>query len=158
MTQSGSERPIVYLDIDDVLIAWPAGGGREASPHAAEFVRWLIGSDIEVRWLTSWCPSGVLSDERRVKLARILAMDPGEISAIRNPRAFAPIHRYPPKHEAIDFETERPWLVVHDEHWHRDNVATLEAAGRLDRLIEVNTSRRPDDLLRAQREIARRLK
>ena len=70
MSRAGARRPIVYLDIDDVLIAWPPSGGREAAPHASEFLRWLL-EHVEVRWLTAWCPSGTMSDERRNKLARI---------------------------------------------------------------------------------------
>jgi hypothetical protein len=151
------DRPIVYLDVDDVLIAWPPSGGREAAPHSAVFLRWLIESGIEVRWLTSWCPSGTLRDDRREKLAGILGMNAEELGGIRNPRGFPPTpHRYPPKHEAIELDSPRPWVVVHDEHWHRANLDALEGAQRLDLLIEINTSRRPDDLLRASAEIAAR--
>jgi hypothetical protein len=150
-------RPIVYLDIDDVLIAWPPSGGRQAAPHAAAFVRWLISSGIEVRWLTSWCPTGTLSDDRRRKLAGILGMGEEELRVIQNPHEFPGVpHRYPPKYRAVEMDSGRPWVIVHDEHWHKSNLDALSDAGRFESYIEINTSRRPGDLLRATAEIAAR--
>lgn len=146
-------RPIVYVDIDDVLVAWPPGRGREAAPHAGSFLRWLLASGVEIRWLSSWCPSGTMTADRQADLAALLGVGPDELDGIENPMEF-PSGPYPKKHVAIDWETSRPWVVVHDERWHKANLDALEAAGKLDCYVRVDTSLRPDDLWTAQRAIA----
>lgn len=145
-------RPIVYLDIDDVLIRWE-GRRREAAPHAAEFLEWLL-QHCEVRWITSWCPSGVMREDRLRTLAELLEIDQKDLRRIRNPRGFpSKPHGSPPKHHAIGFDEARPWIWIEDEHLHKCNIDELDRRGFADRHIECNTSRRPDDLIRVMEQL-----
>lgn len=74
-------RPVLYLDLDDTLISW-GPDGPAAAPGAGEFVRWAIGN-MEVRWLTTWCPDGVMDQKLLGDLAKMLNLAPDEIGHIR---------------------------------------------------------------------------
>lgn len=157
--RSGEEirRPVVYLDIDDVLIRWE-GHHREAASHAAEFVRFLL-QRFEVRWISSWCPEGTMREDRLVRLGDMLNLDPDELRPIRNPRAFEPEpFGRPPKYQAVDLEEARPWFWIEDEGVRAHSREALERAGLKDRWIECNTSRRPDDLLRVRKLLEKSLR
>jgi hypothetical protein len=73
--------PVLYLDIDDTLLSWADGKPRPV-PAAGGFVRWAL-SRFEVRWLTTWCPSGEMPDRLLADLARMLEMDARELRGIR---------------------------------------------------------------------------
>lgn len=142
-------RPVAYLDVDDVLIQWK-GRHRMAAPHAANFLQFLR-EHFEVRWITSWCPSGEMSEDRLLTLAELLQVEPEVLRWIRNPRSFpGKPHGYPPKHYAIDFGDSRPWVWIEDEHLHKSNLDELARRGVRDRYVECNVSWRPDDLLRVR--------
>ena len=145
----GDVRPIVYLDIDDVLIRWD-GRHAEAAPHAADFLRWLL-CHCEVRWITSWCPDGEMREDRLRMLSKLLGMDPEELQQIRNPRRFAgKLHGYPIKHTAIEFSDRRDWVWIEDEHLAKDNLDELKTRGVADRYAWCNTSWNREDLLRVK--------
>lgn len=148
-------RPVVYLNVDDVLIRWE-GRTRSPAPGVADFLVWLQRHH-EVRWLTSWCPSGIMRPDRVSKLARLLEVREDQLQRIRNPRAFPaqPFGR-PSKHLGIDWQDERPWVWIEDESLHVHNLDVLEQRGVRDRYIECNTSRRPDDLARVQEILGER--
>jgi hypothetical protein len=142
---------VVYLDIDDVLVRWE-GRHREAAPGAAEFLRWLL-EVAEVRWLSSWCPTGTMRPDRIATLAGLLSLPAHEIVGIRNPRGFRGVHRYPPKHEAIDFGDTRTWIWLEDEHLHRSNLDELKRRGMGERYWHCNTSLDPHALQRVRLKI-----
>jgi len=153
----GTQRPVVYLDIDDVLIRWD-GHHRESAPHAATFMRFLL-QHFEVRWITSWCPGGTMREDRLVRLAEILDMETGELRAVRNPRAFPPEpFGMPPKYLAVDFEEARPWFWVEDAGVRKHSWDALERAGLQGHWIECNTSERPGDLQRVRALVEERLR
>jgi hypothetical protein len=67
-----SERPVLYLDVDDTLIMWnDAHPYGKAAPWAREFVLWAV-EHCEVRWLTMWCPAGRMAPHREAELALLL--------------------------------------------------------------------------------------
>lgn len=147
--------PIVYLDVDDVLIRWE-GRYRETAPGAADFLRWLL-CYVEVRWLTSWCPDGRMRDDRLEELTRVLGMQREDLEAIHNPRPFpGRPFGYPSKHLAVAFDEARPWVWIEDEHLHKRNLDELARRGVAECYIECNTSRRPDDLARVRGILAER--
>ena len=77
-------RPVLYLDLDDTLIAWP--DGREGSPRGAhgghDFLRWAL-ERYEVRWLTTWCPDGRMAERLLHDLARMLRVPAELLEGIR---------------------------------------------------------------------------
>lgn len=77
-------RPVLYLDLDDTLIAWP--DGRAGSPRGArggrELLEWAL-ERYEVRWLTTWCPDGRMEGGLLRDLARMLGMPPRALQGIR---------------------------------------------------------------------------
>lgn len=92
-----------------------------------------------------------MRQDRLHALADLLGLEPAELRQIRNSRAFpGRPHRYPPKHHAIDFDEDRLWVWIEDENLHKCNLDELEHRGLMDRYIECNTSRCPDDLLRVR--------
>ena len=77
-------RPVLYLDLDDTLIAWP--DGRRGSPRGArggrEFLCWAL-ERYEVRWLTTWCPDGRMDAKLLRDLGRMLGLAPESLERIR---------------------------------------------------------------------------
>ena len=152
---TGDIRPIVYLDVDDVLIRWE-GRYCEAAPHAADFLRWLL-CHCEVRWITSWCPDGEMREDRLRLLSEFLGMDPEELQQICNHKSFpGKAHGYPIKHVAIDFDDGRDWVWIEDENLAKANLDELTRRGVADRYIRCNTSWDPEDLIRVMDVLAQR--
>jgi hypothetical protein len=100
-------KPILFLDVDDTLIAYP-----KAVPgnHVPEFIRWAK-EHFEVRWLTMWAVSGEMDSLHAAELAKILGVPVKEIAEIRNPHGFKVI----------------PIRLVRDENW-RDKSVSIRAA------------------------------
>jgi hypothetical protein len=74
-------RPVLYLDLDDTLIAWSTGG-PSAAPGARDFMLWAL-QRVEVRWLTTWCPRGVLEEPLLGDLAHMLRIPPADLRDVR---------------------------------------------------------------------------
>lgn len=74
-------RPVLYLDLDDTLISWE-GGSPHAAPGAHHFLLWAL-EHYEVRWLTTWCPDGVMGEDLLLDLSKMLRLEPGRLRAIR---------------------------------------------------------------------------
>jgi len=72
--------PVLYLDLDDTIISWE--GGPHAAPGAREFMVWAMGR-FEVRWLTTWCPDGVMEERLLGDLARMLRLPADSLRHIR---------------------------------------------------------------------------
>ena len=77
-------RTVLYLDLDDTIIAWPHG--RNASPRGArgggELLGWAL-EQFEVRWLTTWCPDGRMAPGLLRDLARMLRLPLDLLEGIR---------------------------------------------------------------------------
>jgi hypothetical protein len=73
--------PVLYLDLDDTVVAW-AGGRPHAAPGAREFVLWAL-KHFEVRWLTTWCPSGEMEESLLCDLCKMLNLPPDWLRHIR---------------------------------------------------------------------------
>lgn len=72
---------MLYLDIDDTLVTW-AAAHPAAAPGAREFVVWALAR-FEVRWLTTWCPTGEMPESLLHDLARMLDVEPVHLRHIR---------------------------------------------------------------------------
>jgi hypothetical protein len=72
--------PVLYLDLDDTIISWE--GGPHAAPGAREFMVWAMDR-FEVRWLTTWCPGGVMEEGLLGDLARMLQLPADDLRHIR---------------------------------------------------------------------------
>jgi hypothetical protein len=74
-------RPVLYLDLDDTLLRWE---GRHPGPAegARDFFAWILET-FEVRWLTRWCPDGILSERLAGDLAAMLDTEPSTLARIR---------------------------------------------------------------------------
>jgi hypothetical protein len=75
------QQPVLYLDLDDTVITWRDGSPR-AAPGAREFVLWAL-ERFEVRWLTTWCPGGVMEEGLLGDLCRMLEIDAGVLGELR---------------------------------------------------------------------------
>lgn len=77
-------RPVLYLDLDDTLVAWP--DGRRGSPRVArggrELLCWAL-ERYEVRWLTTWCPDGRMESRLLRDLAKMLGVPAEALEGIR---------------------------------------------------------------------------
>lgn len=73
--------PVMYLDLDHTLVSW-RGGSPHAGGGAREFVMWAL-ERYEIRWLTTWCPDGEMSDSLLQDLARMLGLSPALLQEIR---------------------------------------------------------------------------
>lgn len=76
--------PVLYLDLDDTLIAWPEGrrAAPRGAPGAGEFMRWAL-ERYEVRWLTAWCPDGRMPEHLLCDLGRLIDLPCEALREIR---------------------------------------------------------------------------
>ena len=142
--------PNLFLDIDGVLLARisdPAQPGLALAPHAEKFLEFAL-SNFDCRWLSTHCRDG--------DTAHLLAyLRPYCTDAI-----FDLIQQVKPttwktlKTEVLDPDDDWRWL---DDSPLAFEIQGLKNRGLSDRWIEVNTNKRPDDLLQAMdrlREVA----
>lgn len=74
-------RAVLYLDVDDTIVSWQ-GGSPSGGPGAREFLEWALAR-FEVRWLTTWAPSGRM-DERLLKdLSKMTKLPKERLRGIR---------------------------------------------------------------------------
>lgn len=74
-------RPVLYLDLDDTLITY-ASGNPQAAEGAHEFLLWAL-ERFEVRWLTTWCPNGVMGDSLLADLCKMVEIETDTVKHIR---------------------------------------------------------------------------
>lgn len=75
--------PVMYLDLDDTVISW-VGGEPKAGPGARDFILWAL-ERYEIRWLTTWCPTGEMEESLLHDLCKMLEID---VEALRHIRGF----------------------------------------------------------------------
>ena len=148
-------RPVLYLDLDDTLIAWP--DGRKGSPRGAEgareFLCWALDR-YEVRWLTTWCPDGRMDDGLLHDLARMLKLP---VETLRDVRGMD-WSESECKLDGIAWMehvvTGRPFLWLEDDFGFGDRErAFLKAHGLSDRYQHVNVTADGGALARLHREM-----
>lgn len=66
------DRPVLYLDIDDTIVSY-AAGHPVAARGARAFLLWALRR-FEVRWLSRWCPDGLLSRSLAKDLATMTGL------------------------------------------------------------------------------------
>lgn len=150
-----NEKPVMYLDIDDVLLDWSGGGMiPRAAEGAREFLLWAL-EHYEVRWLTYWAPNGRLNYDDAVALARALRVQPEillEIKGLDWSGDERPIWGVQTKLDGIAWVEHlvmgRPFVWVEDETVivPQGLDRTLQALGLLHCWLHVNTTRRGDSL------------
>lgn len=148
-----ASKPVLYLDIDDTLISW-RGGSPHAAQGAHDFLMWAVGV-YEVRWLTTWCPSGELDDSLRADLAKMLQIDDDLLRRIRglNWEGLRKIDGIAwLEHLVMD----RPFLWIEDEYGVGDREAAFLAAhGMSDRYRWCNVTERSDSLVEIHQDLRR---
>jgi hypothetical protein len=161
-----SERPVMYLDVDDTLLtyhksAWvgvPLIASADqivAAPGACDFLIWAL-EHFEVRWLTCWCPSGAMHSNAAARLGKALGIDPDVLVAIRG---IPWITHGLDKTNGIDwpeFHAGRPFVWVEDEILPSERI-TLAAHGASGCWIDCNVTRDPERLLAVHAMLRERL-
>lgn len=154
-------KPVMYLDIDDVLLDW-SGPWPRAAPGARDFLLWAL-RNFEVRWLTYWCPDGRLGWDDARELGKLLGVPSEMLLKIEGLNwqsgAVAPILGVHSKLDGIAWLEHlvlgRPCVWVEDETL----IVPLGYDKKLRELgLEqcwrpVNTSRNPHALIRLHREL-----
>lgn len=141
-------RPIIYLDVDGVLNKFPVDSATAAN-GAAEFMKWALDFG-EVRWLTYWCPSGIMPLQAIVWLSNTMGISPNKLSTIYNPR-----YHMGHKPDAIDWEAHengRAWFWLddtEDEEW----MQSLEFKNAKDHFILTRSGQDDDALMKAKQII-----
>lgn len=74
-------RPVLYLDVDDVLVDW-AGHTQKAAVGGRDFLIFAL-EHFEVRWLTRRCPGGEMPELLVEELAALHGLDPALLTPIR---------------------------------------------------------------------------
>lgn len=150
-------RPVLYLDLDDTLISWE-GGRPHAAPGAHEFVLWALDR-LEVRWLTTWCPGGVMSDSLLHDLGRMLDLPVETLRPIRG----IPWERHGSKLNGIAWLEHsvlgRPFVWLEDEYGCTGRERDFLVANRqLHCYRHCNVTEDADALLRVHVELRRWLR
>jgi hypothetical protein len=147
------ERPILFLDVDGVLLRRRSGNmrGRDAyeiARHSLPFLEWVI-TNFNVHWLSSRCQGG---NAQEVCHAFRYALGVREFSPDWHPLDTIPAARWERrKVDAIDLSTDFYWV---DDNHGEEALAILAAHGRADRAIETNVDRDRDALLGATKRLA----
>jgi hypothetical protein len=143
-------KPILFLDVDGVLLRRRHPGifdSFEVAPGCLEFLGWATAR-FRCRWLSSRCRKGWPDGTRRAfRVARAPLDDPRwcvldliELAAWRASKT-----------EAIDPRSDFWWV---DDDPSADDRDWLRVHGCEDRLIEVNSDRDADALLRARSRLS----
>jgi hypothetical protein len=145
--------PVLYLDLDDTIISWE--GGPHAAPGAREFMVWAMGR-FEVRWLTTWCPGGVMEEGLLGDLATMLRLPADDLRHIRG----FEWHEEGSKLNGIAWLEHvvlgRPFLWIEDEYGVREGERSfLVEHGLSDRYRHCNVSQDPMALQRLHLALAR---
>ena len=149
-------RPVLYLDLDDTLLTW-ASSQPLAAPGAREFVLWAL-ERYEVRWLTRWCPSGVMSEQHLQDLGRLLGIEPDLLRPIRG----CAWNEAGSKLDGIAWlehvVLERPFVWLEDEKGvGAREIEFLRKQRFIDSYVKVNVTEDPESLLRAHAVLRERL-
>lgn len=75
------DRPVLYLDLDDTVLTWRDGSPR-AGAGSREFILWALAR-FEIRWLTSWAPSGCMDPGLLRELAGMIDVPVAALARIR---------------------------------------------------------------------------
>ncbi|MBN1320565.1 MAG: hypothetical protein JXA87_06980 [Thermoleophilia bacterium] len=152
-SEAGSKRLILYLDVDGVLLGGADSTGQDGlglgvalARHAKEFLAYCTGH-YDCRWLTTKCRDGDAGP-----LFRHLSGYAGE-DLLRLAASVKPTTWNTLKTEAIDPLSDFYWvddsLLQSEQQW-------LATHGILDRWIQADTRKRPDDLGRVLEELRQR--
>lgn len=158
-----SDRPILYLDVDDTLVSYHAEvhGGRRVAPGRViaspddvgspptDVLRVLTEANelCEIRWLTWWAPSGRMLPHQIDRLARILGVPHALLEGHDNP-----LQCLPHKTNGIDWEAHcegRQWFWLEDWCDPTNELPVLLKAGAADRYYKAHTTDSPDSLATA---------
>jgi hypothetical protein len=127
-----STRPILYLDVDGVLLA------GTLAKHAEKFLGYCVGH-YECRWLTTRCRDGDARPLMR-HLGRFAGDALLQLAGLVRPTTWNTL-----KTDAIDPLSDFYWVddcpLQSEQQW-------LVANEVFDRWIQADTRRRPDDLCR----------
>lgn len=143
--------PVLYLDLDDTVVSW-RGGSPHAAHGAREFITWAL-QRYEVRWLTTWCPTGEMEESLLRDLAKMLQMEP---STLRRVRGFDWEGRS--KIDGIAWLEHvvlgRPFLWVEDDYGFGEReIRFLAEHGYLERYRWCNVTDHPDSLIRVHEQL-----
>jgi hypothetical protein len=165
-----TERPILYLDVDGVLLRhpdrnqfanerefrdWWAKNPRGGAPLGVEgFLTWAR-SEFDCRWLTAWTCCGQMPDDMVCELAGYIGVNPDLLRGMDNP---LPWHES--KTEGIDWAAHErgvEWYWLDDDARRMEReVRGLDEHRAYNRLIDCDTSKNADSLSYAQEFIERR--
>ncbi len=150
MAEPGPIPPIAYLDVDDTILRRPPGKETVAAPGAADFLRFLT-RHFEVRWLTRWCPGGIMRPAQLAQLERHLALPAARLKAIRNPCRFEDLETpdgFPVKWRALDWDAiaaGRPFVWI-ENYLTPEDEAVLARHHLLDSFIHCDVTAEPGRL------------
>lgn len=142
---------MLYLDLDDTLVAWQDDRPRGAS-GAGDFLRWALDA-YEVRWLTTWCPDGRMEERLLRDLAKMMKMPVDELRGIRGMdwSGGSKLDGIAWVEHAV---LERPFVWLEDEYGFGDEQRRfLDAHGWSACYRHVNVSREPASLARVHDEL-----
>ena len=74
------QRPVLYLDLDDTVIAW-SDGTPSGAPGVHEFLTWALDT-FEVRLLSRWARTGIMEPRLVRDLARMSGVPPERLASI----------------------------------------------------------------------------
>ena len=144
----------IYLDVDGVLLrrSQASRSGFEVSPHAEEFLGYLVES-FDVRWLTTRCRRGLPNDITRAFRHAMQVTDlPPKLTELIN--LVKPTQWNACKTEGIDLSTDFYWI---DDNPTPRALEVLAEHGCQDRWIKARTDHNANDLLRVARVLGKRL-
>jgi len=144
-------KPTLYLDVDGVLLGHPEprSGPYQLANHAVEFLGFVL-THFETAWATTHCRTG----DARHLLSYLAEHTPGdlreEIQALA--QRVRPTRFQTLKTDIFLASSNPSWIWIDDAPLQAER-QVLARNGWEDRWLRVDTSRVPDDLLRAQREL-----
>lgn len=147
-----SDKPVLYLDLDDTILTWAEGKPAPAD-GVRDFLLWALDR-FEVRWLTRWARDGCMADDLLVDLGKLTGVEPARLRQIRG-LDWSEGSKLDGIAWAEHIVQDRPFIWIEDDNTGADHHSFFERHEFTGSYRHCDVTRDPTALLRSHAELKR---